>query len=46
MEGQYRKDGTFESTNVMVKHSNEYEAPHEGQDPKKMYESLVKPDAE
>ena len=46
MEGHYRNDGTFESNNVMVKHSNEYEAPHEGQDPKKMYESLVKPDAE
>ena len=43
MEGRYQEDGTFESTNVMVKHSNEYEAPHEGQDPKKMYESLVKP---
>jgi cytochrome c-type biogenesis protein CcmE len=43
MEGHYRADGTFESTNVMVKHSNEYEAPHEGESPEKMYESLIKP---
>ncbi len=46
MEGHYRQDGTFESTNVMVKHSNEYEAPHDGQTPEKMYESLIKPDSE
>ena len=44
MEGRYQEDGTFESTSVMVKHSNEYEAPHEGQQsPEEMYESLVKP---
>jgi cytochrome c-type biogenesis protein CcmE len=46
MEGHYRADGTFESTNVMVKHSNEYEVPHEGESPEKMYESLIKPDDE
>ena len=33
MEGRYQEDGTFESTNVMVKHSNEYEAPDEGEKP-------------
>jgi cytochrome c-type biogenesis protein CcmE len=44
VEGRYREDGTFESTNLMVKHSNEYETPHEGQKPEKMYESLIKSD--
>ncbi|MDT8435414.1 MAG: cytochrome c maturation protein CcmE [Gemmatimonadota bacterium] len=43
VEGHYRQDGTFESTNLMVKHSNEYEPPHEGVKPEQMYESLVKP---
>lgn len=43
VEGRYRKDGVFESTNLMVKHSNEYKPPHEGQKPEEMYQSLVKP---
>lgn len=45
VEGRYREDGVFEATNLMVKHSNEYEPPHEERSPKEMYESLVKPDA-
>lgn len=44
VEGRYRADGTFESTNLMVKHSNEYKPPHEGQKPEEMYRSLVKPE--
>ncbi len=47
VEGSLRPDGTFESTNLMVKHSNEYQAPHGDSIPEAMYESLVQPgDAE
>jgi cytochrome c-type biogenesis protein CcmE len=41
VEGRYTRDGVFESTNLMVKHSNEYRAPEEGHDPKEMYRSLI-----
>ncbi|MFW6084548.1 MAG: cytochrome c maturation protein CcmE [Gemmatimonadota bacterium] len=43
VEGTLRSDGTFESTNLMVKHSNEYQAPHGDSVPEAMYESLVRP---
>lgn len=43
VEGRYREDGVFEATNLMVKHSNEYEPPH-GEKPEQMYESLIKTD--
>lgn len=43
VEGSLRPDGTFESTNLMVKHSNEYQAPHGDSVPEAMYESLVRP---
>jgi cytochrome c-type biogenesis protein CcmE len=43
LEGRYRRDGVFESTNLMVKHSNEYRAPKEGERPQEMYRSLIKP---
>ena len=43
VEGRYTGDGIFESTNLMVKHSNEYEPPH-GEKPEQMYESLIKSD--
>ena len=42
LEGKYRRDGVFESTNLMVKHSNEYRAPKEGERPQEMYRSLIK----
>ena len=42
VEGRFRRDGVFESTNLMVKHSNEYRAPQEGEHPKDLYKSLVK----
>jgi len=45
VEGSLRADGTFESTNLMVKHSNEYQAPHGDSVPKAMYESLIRPGA-
>lgn len=43
VEGSLRADGTFESTNLMVKHSNEYQAPHGDSVPEAMYESLIRP---
>jgi cytochrome c-type biogenesis protein CcmE len=42
VEGRYNRAGVFESTNLMVRHSNEYRAPHEGQKPQEMYRSLIK----
>jgi cytochrome c-type biogenesis protein CcmE len=41
VEGRYRRSGIFESTNLMVKHSNEYRAPKEGEKPQEMYRSLM-----
>jgi cytochrome c-type biogenesis protein CcmE len=42
VEGRYRRDGVFESSNLMIKHSNEYRAPKPGETPKEMYRSLMK----
>lgn len=42
VEGKYRRDGVFESTNLMVKHSNEYRAPKAGESPQEMYKTLMK----
>lgn len=44
VEGSMRPDGTFESTNLMVKHSNEYRPPHGDSVPEAMYESLIRSD--
>lgn len=41
-EGRYRGDGVFESTNLMIKHSEEYRAPEKGAMPQEMYKSLMK----
>jgi cytochrome c-type biogenesis protein CcmE len=41
VEGTYSEDDVFHSTNVMVKHSNEYRPPEEGEHPKEIYKSLV-----
>ncbi len=41
VEGRYRRDGVFESSNLMVKHSNEYRAPKEGERPSEMYKTLM-----
>jgi cytochrome c-type biogenesis protein CcmE len=41
VEGTYGEDRVFRSTNVMVKHSNEYEPPHDDMDPRETYRSLI-----
>ncbi|MDX1395730.1 MAG: cytochrome c maturation protein CcmE [Gemmatimonadota bacterium] len=41
VEGVYHEDGVFRSTNVMVKHSNEYEPPHDELDARDTYRSLL-----
>lgn len=42
VEGRYHRSGVFESTNLMVKHSNEYRKPEHGERPQEMYKSLQK----
>jgi len=44
VEGSMGPNGTFESTNLMVKHSNEYRPPHGDSVPEAMYESLISSD--
>lgn len=44
VEGRYTRGGVFESTNLMIKHSNEYRAPEHGKRPQEMYQAL--PDRE
>jgi cytochrome c-type biogenesis protein CcmE len=41
VEGRFARSGVFESTNLMVKHSNEYRAPKAGEHPKDLYKSLL-----
>jgi cytochrome c-type biogenesis protein CcmE len=42
VEGRLAHDGVFNSTNLMVKHSNEYRAPKAGERPQEMYKTLIK----
>ena len=42
VEGRYRADGTFNCTNLMVKHSNEYRPPKAGESPQEMQKTLIK----
>ncbi|MES2179092.1 MAG: cytochrome c maturation protein CcmE [Gemmatimonadota bacterium] len=42
VEGRYHRDGVFNSTNLIVKHSNEYRAPKPGETPQAMYKTLMK----
>jgi len=42
VEGKYASGGTFEATELLVKHSNEYRPPKAGQQPQDMYKSLIK----
>lgn len=44
VEGSYDRAGTFQSTNLMVKHDNEYRAPPHGQKPAQVYGGLPKRD--
>ena len=45
VEGRYGRSGTFESTNLMVKHSNEYRAPKPGEEAHEKYKTLIKQSA-
>ena len=42
VEGRYHRSGVFESTNLMIKHSNEYRKPEQGGRPSEMFKSLQK----
>jgi cytochrome c-type biogenesis protein CcmE len=42
VEGVFGADGVFRSHNLMVKHSNEYKAPHDGQKQADYYRQLFK----
>lgn len=42
VEGRFARDGVFNSTNLMVKHSNEYRVPKAGERPQEMYKTLIK----
>lgn len=42
VEGSYSREGVFQSTNLMVKHSNEYRAPPAGHKPEYLYRELPK----
>lgn len=42
VEGRYQSDGSFRSTNLMVRHSNEYHPPEPGHAPRDVYRSLVR----
>lgn len=43
VEGRLNRSGVFESTNLMVKHSNEYRPPDDGHPaPEDMYRSLIR----
>jgi cytochrome c-type biogenesis protein CcmE len=42
VEGKLERSGVFQSTNLMVRHSNEYRAPPEGHRPVDMYQTLIR----
>lgn len=43
VEGRLNRDGVFESSSVMVKHSNEYRPPEDGHPkPEELYRSLIR----
>jgi cytochrome c-type biogenesis protein CcmE len=42
IEGRLGSDHVFKSTNLMIKHSNEYRPPANGQGVQEMYKSLIK----
>ena len=42
VEGRFGADSLFQSSSLMVKHSNEYRAPKAGEKPQEMYRSLMK----
>jgi len=42
VEGKLAKSGIFESSSLMVKHSNEYKAPDHAEKPEEAYKTLIK----
>jgi cytochrome c-type biogenesis protein CcmE len=42
VEGKLNRAGVFESTSLMVKHSNEYKAPDHAEKPEDAYKTLIK----
>jgi cytochrome c-type biogenesis protein CcmE len=42
VEGRYNRTGIFESSSIMVRHSNEYKAPPEGHRPADTYQGLIR----
>jgi len=46
VEGRLERSGVFESTKLMVRHSNEYRAPPEGHRPEDMYRTLIRPEGQ
>ncbi|HEY0808930.1 MAG TPA: cytochrome c maturation protein CcmE [Longimicrobiales bacterium] len=42
VEGKLAKSGIFESSSLMVKHSNEYKAPEHAEKPEEAYKTLIK----
>lgn len=42
VEGRFGRDHVFNSTGLMVKHSNEYRPPKAGEKPQEMYKTLIK----
>jgi cytochrome c-type biogenesis protein CcmE len=42
VEGKLTKAGVFESSSLMVKHSNEYKAPEHAEKPEEAYKTLIK----
>ncbi|HUG41019.1 MAG TPA: cytochrome c maturation protein CcmE [Longimicrobiales bacterium] len=46
VEGTLTRTGVFESTNLMVRHSNEYRAPPEGHRPVDVYQTLIREDGQ
>jgi cytochrome c-type biogenesis protein CcmE len=43
VEGRLGRDGVFQATSLMVKHSNEYKAPEHAEKPQDAYKTLIKP---
>jgi cytochrome c-type biogenesis protein CcmE len=43
VEGRLDRAGVFQATSLMVKHSNEYKAPHDAEKPQDAYKTLIKP---
>ncbi|HEY2849682.1 MAG TPA: cytochrome c maturation protein CcmE [Gemmatimonadaceae bacterium] len=42
VEGRFGRDNVFNSTGLMIKHSNEYRPPKPGEKPQEMYKTLIK----